>query len=118
MSTRGNQSAATTIKARNWIFTWNNPMPEQSPVLWEGAEYLIYQKETGAQGTPHYQGYVRFKQQRRLSALKQLIEAAHWEPLRGTHEGKCTTAASPSTTVSANTAQQQDCCPRQQNTQS
>lgn len=88
MSTRGNQSAATTMKARNWIFTWNNPLPGQAPVLWEGAEYLIYQKETGAQGTPHFQGYVRFKQQRRLSALKQLIETAHWEPLRGTHEGQ------------------------------
>lgn len=74
-------------KARGWIFTINNPTEQDVPTLaWKDAKYVVFQKESGAEGTQHYQGYVLFGSQQRLSAVKKLNGRAHWEPRRGTHE--------------------------------
>ena len=77
------------MQARNWMFTINNPMydnPQDDPGNWDGVKYLIYQLEEGENGTPHFQGYVCFHTNHRLSALKKLNSRAHWELRMGTHE--------------------------------
>lgn len=48
------------MSGRNWIFTINNPAtPDDDPVTWEGSvrhlTYCVWQKESGENGTPHYQ---------------------------------------------------------------
>lgn len=50
--------------------------------------YLVYQKEIGQEGTPHYQGYVEAKSALALSAVKGRLDlpAIHLEPRRGTQE--------------------------------
>lgn len=40
----------------------------------------------GENGTPHYQGFVRFKWQTSFSRVKQLLPRAHLEKQRGTNE--------------------------------
>lgn len=47
-------------------------------------DFLIWEKEIGEEGTPHIQGYVRFKVRKTLQGAKRLICAeAHLEPARG-----------------------------------
>ena len=69
----------------NWMFTLNNPTPEEDPKLWPDVKYGIYQLEKGANGTEHYQGYIVRNKNTHLSGLKKLNSRAHWEPRRGTH---------------------------------
>lgn len=68
---------------RNWVFTLNNP--EGVPNLPSNSEY-VYQLECGESGTPHYQGYIRFPNNQRLTGVKKILPTAHWEPRLGTHE--------------------------------
>jgi len=70
----------------SWCFTINNPTAADKPEGWPDVSYLIYQQEEGANKTPHLQGYVVFKQSKRLAALKKLHATAHWEQRMGTHE--------------------------------
>lgn len=69
-------------------FTLNNPT---DPIAFdvEEMQYLVYQKEIGANGTPHFQGYCEFKKQKRLAAVKLLLAgpppaSCHVERRRGT----------------------------------
>jgi GTPase SAR1 family protein len=71
-------------RSRNWMFTINNPSDDDEPSAWPGIKYLIYQAEQAK--TRHYQGYVMFDKEQRISALKKLNARAHWEPRAGTHE--------------------------------
>lgn len=73
-------------KARNWVFTLNNPDGLLDPSLWPGAKYCVYQHEIGESGTEHFQGYVEFAQPKTLKALKQLLPTAHLEIRQGTSE--------------------------------
>lgn len=81
--------AETTSKAKHWVFTWNNPADNEAP-QWvpEKMAYMVYQLEAGAQGTRHYQGYIRFKGQQRFNAVKTLIgtNAVHIAVARGSEE--------------------------------
>jgi len=43
------------------------------------ADYYVYGKEVGANGTKHLQFMVSFKTVKRLSALKKILPTAHWE---------------------------------------
>ena len=74
---------------RNWVFTLNNPTPEEVPKDWvpEQVKYLVYQLEKGEkEATPHYQGYICFRREKSLHWLKENCSPrAHWEPRRGTH---------------------------------
>jgi hypothetical protein len=71
--------------SRNWMFTINNYSSFEEPQSWN-VKFLVYQEETGAEGTRHLQGYVMFPKNMRLSAVKKIHSKAHWEPRRGTHE--------------------------------
>lgn len=73
-------------RSRGWVFTINNPT-EWDEVdlanLKNEADYLIYGKETGECGTPHYQGFVRFLNARSFASVKSLLPRAHVELQRG-----------------------------------
>lgn len=72
---------------RAFCFTLNNPT-DPVPFDVEKMEYLVYQKEIGENGTPHFQGYCELKKQTRLAAVKTLLgsNTVHIEPRRGTAE--------------------------------
>lgn len=83
--------------SKNWVFTLNNPAdhieerPDGSnpgdPVTWfTHCSYLVFQLEKGENETPHYQGYLVLKDAQRLSFLKKISPAAHWEIRSGTHQ--------------------------------
>ena len=72
-----------------FVFTLNNPT--QSPdEIWRAleplAKYLIFQKESGANGTPHFQGYCELKRRTRFLKIKAALPDAHIEQRRGTQQ--------------------------------
>lgn len=72
-------------QGKYWCFTLNNP--ESDLGQWpETVKYAVYQGEIGESGNYHFQGYVEFYSNQRLSALKELVPGAHWEKRRGTAE--------------------------------
>jgi len=81
-------------RTNRWCFTVNNPGPWRPLFQPEQMDYLCWEMEhegvaeTGqAAGTPHVQGYVRFKARKRLDAAKELINpGAHLEPAKGTEQ--------------------------------
>lgn len=72
--------------AKHWCFTINNPTTAESNGDWLGPiySYAILANETGADGTPHVQGYICFNSKKTLGACKILCIRAHWEVMRGT----------------------------------
>lgn len=78
------------MQTRHWCFTINNWTADDDDRLKRlGSEvtYLVYGYETGAQGTPHLQGYCVFPRVKRMSEAKgKISDRAHLEPKRGTPE--------------------------------
>lgn len=77
------------MQSRNWCFTTNNFTPEH--VLWlstlvkDGkADYLVFGKEVGEEGTPHLQGYVEVPKRLRLNQVRKLIPDSHLSVAKGT----------------------------------
>lgn len=83
-------------QGKNWCFTINADAEDQVSWLCPGIEcplsawmasgdidYLICQAELV--GHLHLQGYVQFKNNKRLTALKKINQRAHWELRKGTH---------------------------------
>lgn len=82
-------------RAKNWCFTVNNPTSDDAALLgnfWVNhhAAYLIYGKETGESGTPHYQGFVQFHERKTLATVRRILPRAHWEVARGTPQQAAT----------------------------
>lgn len=72
-------------KSRGYCFTINNPTDQDIiDVSTSGYRYICYGNETGADGTPHLQGYIHFDHARHFDALKRLLPRAHIEVRRGT----------------------------------
>lgn len=74
---------------RRWCFTINNPAVDQPwAALPEDVAYIVWQKEQGAQGTMHLQGYTRVKKSLSIGAVKTAlaIPTAHLEHANGTEE--------------------------------
>lgn len=74
-------------KSRGWCFTINNPT-EWDEVDCEkledsGAIYYVYGKEKGECGTPHLQGFVRYKNPISFNRIRQLLPRAHVEAQKG-----------------------------------
>lgn len=80
-------STRTEVRHRPWMFTINNPLPEDEPDVWAEtpSRYVVWQHELGENQTPHIQGYLVLREARTLSSVKLLHQRAHWEPRRGTH---------------------------------
>lgn len=75
-------------RSRNYVFTVNYPEPgEEIGFDDKYMKFLVYQKEKGEQGNPHFQGYVVFKTSVTLATAKKRIhKKAHLEVRKGTHE--------------------------------
>lgn len=84
-------------QARGWVFTINNPDPHESIIFVDGipeqVRYIVYQREKGAEGTEHLQGYVQFTKPRLRTWIVKFLynermpfARAHLEIARGTPE--------------------------------
>jgi len=76
-------------RSRNWVFTLNNYTDADRARIGESlapaAQYVCYQPERGAEGTPHLQGLVVFENPRVFGGVKRLIsDRVHLEVMRGT----------------------------------
>lgn len=70
-------------RSRAWCYTLNNYTEEEEKYLREvDAQYHVFGKEVGEQGTPHLQGFIYFKGQKSLSAVSKIVKRAHLEAAR------------------------------------
>lgn len=71
--------------AKRWCLTLNNYSEKEYQELISSisSENYIIGKETGEEGTPHLQGYIEFKEKKRLTALKKINNRIHWEAAKG-----------------------------------
>ena len=78
------------VQGKSWCFTINNwtnvhqtslraLLSDQAQV-----EYGIFGREVAATGTPHLQGYVRFRSNKRIRTVQRLLPGAHVSIARGT----------------------------------
>ena len=67
-------AAVPNSKARYWVFTLNN-YTDDDIVRLDAIVciYLVYGKEVGENGTPHLQGTICFSDQKRFTAVRQLL---------------------------------------------
>lgn len=67
-------------KYRSYVFTLNNyGQIEEQQVQALPSEFLVYGREVGESGTPHLQGFIKFKNPRAFSGVKKLLPRAHIE---------------------------------------
>jgi len=72
-------------KSRDYCFTTNNYTQDHIDLFNTiDCVYVVYGKETGESGTPHLQGYIRFKSQKTMSAVIKLMPGSHIEIKKGT----------------------------------
>jgi len=88
----------TTGKFRNICFTLNNYTEEEysffhnlvtenSARARAKVKYIVFQKETGEEGTQHLQGYIELEKRIRHTSIKRLINRRmHFERRRGTQQ--------------------------------
>jgi len=78
-------SSSQPTRARGWCFTWHE---EKLEPVWDEKvmDYLVYQKELTKTGGEHWQGFVYFKNPRRMGGVSKLFPGAHLEVARGTGE--------------------------------
>lgn len=74
------------VRSKNWTFTINNPTGLIDATYVSDVEYMVYQEELAETGTPHLQGYVRFKKVTAFSVVKERLgpDNAHIEVAQGT----------------------------------
>ncbi len=84
------------VRSRHWFLTWNNPPDGAQEILLAlGASKHAFQHETGATGTPHWQGVFSFEHARKWSELCNRCEGAVWARCRNQYAAKnyCTKMA-------------------------
>jgi len=80
--------------SRNWVFTLNNPTPQDDAILdftneqrWSNrVSFAIWMLETSESGTPHYQGYLEATSPIRIPWLKKRLPRAHFDRRRGSRQ--------------------------------
>lgn len=72
--------------SRAWCFTLNNPTEPLDFAAHQNVRYAVYQKERGESETEHFQGYIELNKPQRLSAMKNIVPRAHFEPRLGTRD--------------------------------
>jgi len=72
----------TETKRQNYAFTWNNYSEDALIMLSEiVCEYVVYGKEIApTTGTPHLQGFIKFKNDRSVKAVRKLFLGASIKP--------------------------------------
>lgn len=73
--------------SKYWCFTINNPTVQDEldvQRLRELSTYIVYQLESGTDGTKHYQGYVEFANRKKGTTVKNIAPRAHLQSRRGT----------------------------------
>ncbi|AXH76773.1 MAG: putative viral replication protein [Taphiavirus pestrotis] len=78
-------------QSKRWCFTHNNPTADSRLVLTttlsnDNVLYAILGDEVGEQGTPHCQGFVVFKTNKRFNAVRNLLPGCHLEIARGNNK--------------------------------
>lgn len=72
-------------RSRDWCYTLNNySEAERDAHRALDCAYHVFGYERGDSGTPHLQGYIRFKEKKSLKQLKTMMPRAHVEPRKGT----------------------------------
>jgi len=69
-------------RVRGYCFTWNNPSPDTEANLEaiDGYSYLTFGREVApTTGTPHLQGYIRFRDGKSLRSARRILTGAHVE---------------------------------------
>lgn len=70
-------------RSRGWCFTFNNATEADTTAVLDHAAVseacYVIQEERGANGTPHLQGFLYFKNQVSFSTLRQWDQRIHWE---------------------------------------
>lgn len=74
------------MRVRNWVFTLNNPTGQIQWQQHERVTYASWQKESGENGVPHYQGYLELSAPSSLEQMKEILQKAHWEPRQGSQQ--------------------------------
>lgn len=76
-----------TTRSKDFVFTTNNYTEQQVDDLVSlDHVYIVFGEEIGESGTPHLQGYVRFKSQRTMASVIKKMPGSHIEIKRGTCE--------------------------------
>jgi len=79
------KDASTMTRSKDFVFTTNNPTEEHIDVLKAlDYSYIVWGEEVGDSGTPHLQGYVRFKTQRTMASVIKKMKGSHIEIKKGT----------------------------------
>lgn len=67
-------------KHYSYVFTLNNyTESEEKDVQAIDAVFLLYGREVGESGTPHLQGFIKFRNARSFNAVRKLLPRAHVE---------------------------------------
>jgi len=79
------------IQGKHWCFTLNNPTKEEKEQIEIDfstfCDKWVFGKETGENGTPHFQGYFELKIKDRFSGVKNKFgDRFHFEKMKGTIE--------------------------------
>lgn len=75
------------MSIRNFCFTINNPTEEDIKNTENlPCQYIIYGRETGAEGTRHLQGYCELAKKTRFNTIRAYMPRAHIEQRMGTQE--------------------------------
>lgn len=90
VNTLGGGNTKTPPRYRKYIFTLNNWSQEEYEYIvkcltLKHGEFIIGE-EIGENGTPHLQGFVKFKNAIQFNTIKQIMPRAHIERARGTIE--------------------------------
>lgn len=84
-----NTRDSTIRKSRGFTFTLNNyTTSELQNIQNAGGFEYVFQEETGAEGTPHLQGGLYYKNAVSFRTVKKLIPRAHIERMRNWHATK------------------------------